>query len=163
MPWFWLLLAAAITLPFAVAAVTGAPWLPTMRREAEAALDLAQLKPGQTIIDLGSGDGRLLAAAARRGYRAIGYEINPFMYLVSLIVTRRYRRLVTIRLADFWHVPLPPADAIYVFLIQRLMPRLDAKLTRELTQPTLVISFVFAIPDRQPTVTTKNTYLYQYK
>jgi SAM-dependent methyltransferase len=159
----WLLLAAAVTLPFGVAAITGAPWLPTMRRDAEGALDLANLKPGQTIIDLGSGDGRLLATAARRGCRAIGYEINPFMYLISLAVTWRYRRQVNIHLADFWHAPLPPADAIYVFLIQRLMPRLDAKLTHELTQPTPVISFVFSIPGRKPAVTTKNTYLYQYK
>jgi len=65
----WLLLAAVIILPFAVAAITGAPWLPTLRRDAEAALNLANLKPGQTIIDLGSGDGRLLATAARHWLR----------------------------------------------------------------------------------------------
>jgi hypothetical protein len=133
-----------------------------MRRDTAAILDLAALTPGQTLIDLGSGDGRFLRAAARRGIRGIGYELNPFLWLISLIVTWRYRQLVRIHLANFWHTPLPPADAIYVFLIHRLMSKLDHKLTQEITTPTRVISFVFQIPGREPVVSTRNSYRYQY-
>ena len=146
----WILLALAVTLPFGVAALTGAPWLPTLKRETDSALAIADLKPGQTIIDLGSGDGRLLLAAARRGLRGSGYEINPFMYLISLIVTFRYRRRITIHPADFWRARLPPTDAVYVFLLPRLMPDLERKLTSELVKPTPVISLAFEFPGRRP-------------
>ena len=145
-----------------MAAIIGAPYLPIMRRDYEPILDLANLKPGQTILDLGSGDGRFLLAAARRGYRAIGYEINPFLYVISRLLTWRYRSLVTIHLANFWPADLPPVDAIYVFLIDRLMPKLDTKLTKEIAKPTPVISFVFKIPGRKPQVQTRNAYLYWY-
>lgn len=158
----WPLILLLIVLPFGLAVWIGAPYVPILRRDYESVLDLAGLQPGQTIIDLGSGDGRFLRAAARRGYHAIGYEINPFLYLISLIVTWRYRRLVRIHLADFWRTPLSPADAIYVFLIDRLMPKLDQKLTKELSLPTPLISFVFAIPDRKPAAQTHNAYRYDY-
>lgn len=158
----WLLILLAIVLPFGLAVWIGAPYVPILKRDYESVLDLAGLQPGQTIIDLGSGDGRFLRAAARHGYRAIGYEINPFLYLISIIVTWRYRRLVRVHLADFWRTPLAPADAIYVFLIDRLMPKLNQKLTRELTQPTPLISFVFTIPGRKPDAQTHNAYRYDY-
>ena len=156
---WWLVL---LVLPFGLAVWMGAPYVPILRRDYEPVLDLADLKPGQTIVDLGSGDGRLLRAAAARGYQAIGYEINPFLVAVSWLVTWRYRRLVRVRLADFWHTPLPPADAVYVFLIDRYMTRLDHKLSQELTRPTPVISFVFQIPGRRPSRRTRNAYRYEY-
>ena len=104
----------------------------------------------------------MLAAAARRGIKGIGYEINPLIYAVSIIVTWRYRHLVRIHLADFWHTPLPEADAVYVFLIDRLMPKLHRKLQADLHRPTPVISFVFQIPGVTPTASTSNAYRYDY-
>jgi SAM-dependent methyltransferase len=158
----WLLVLLILVLPFGLAVWRGAPYVPIVRRDYEPVLDLAELKPGQTILDLGSGDGRLLRAAAQRGYQGVGYEINPFVYVVSLFVTWRYRRLVTIHLGDFWAAPVTSADAIYVFLIDRLMSRLDAKLTAEIKHSTPVVSFVFAIPGRTPDKTTRNAFRYQY-
>ena len=157
-----LLIVFLIVLPFGVAAIIGAPYVPILSRDSRALLAFADLKPGQTIIDLGSGDGRFLRAAARQGYRGIGYEINPFLVLISRIVTWRYRHLITIRLADFWKTNLPPADAIYVFLIERLMPKLDQKLAKEISRPTPVVSFVFTIPGRTPEATLRNAARYRY-
>lgn len=151
-----------LAVAFGLGAWLGAPYLPILSRDSAALLELSQLQPGQTLIDLGSGDGRLLRHAAARGIRCIGYEINPFLVLISRLVTWRYRRLITIHLADFWHVTLPPADAVYVFLIQRYMARLDRKLTAEITRPTRVVSFVFEIPHRQPVQRNSNTFVYAY-
>ena len=156
------LIVLLIVLPFGLAAIIGAPYVPVLHRDATGLLELAELKPGQTIIDLGSGDGRFLLAAAKHGYRGIGYEINPFLVVVSRVLTWRYRHLVTIHLADLWQVKLPPADVIYIFLIDRLMPKLDAKLKREITTPTSVISFVFAIPEKTAERTTRNAFRYRY-
>jgi 16S rRNA A1518/A1519 N6-dimethyltransferase RsmA/KsgA/DIM1 with predicted DNA glycosylase/AP lyase activity len=145
--WFWLF--AVVVLCFGLGALLGAPFLPVRKVDAEAALDLAELKAGQTLIDLGSGDGRLLLAAAQRGASAIGYEVNPIMYLWSLVVTWRYRRQISVRLQNFWRLPLPPADVIYIFLGQ------------EVARPTKVVSYVFELP-RQPIKSTRNTHLYLY-
>jgi cyclopropane fatty-acyl-phospholipid synthase-like methyltransferase len=156
---FWVL--AIIVGCFGLGALFGAPFLPARQVDVEAALDLAEVKAGETVIDLGSGDGRLLLAAASRGAQAIGYEINPLMWLWSWLRTRRYRRKITVKLANFWLEPLPPADVIYTFLITRHVDRLDAKLKRELDKSTRVVSYVFDLP-RQPVKQTRNTFLYRY-
>jgi SAM-dependent methyltransferase len=159
----WLLLALIIFVTaFALAGWVGAPYVPILNRDSDALLKLADLKPGQTMVDLGSGDGRLLRAAAKRGIRGIGYEINPFMVFVSRIVCWRYRKLVQIHLADFWRIELPQADVIYVFLIPKFMPKLDQHLTSRLKKPTRLISYAFEIPARKPIHRTPNTFVYQY-
>jgi 16S rRNA A1518/A1519 N6-dimethyltransferase RsmA/KsgA/DIM1 with predicted DNA glycosylase/AP lyase activity len=156
---FWLV--AALVGCFGLGAMLGAPFLPIRRPDLEAALDLAEVTAGQTVIDLGSGDGRLLLAAAKRGASAIGYEINPLLVVWSRAVTWRYRRLVTIHLADFWRAQLPDADVIYTFLLTRYTKRLDRKLAAETRRPTKLISYVFELP-RPPLKQTRNTFLYQY-
>ncbi len=158
----WYVLAIVLFGGFGVAAFIGAPYVPILRRDYGPLLELAQLKPGQTLIDLGSGDGRLLREAAKRGVRAIGYEINPVLYAISLVVCWRYRGLVRIRLGDFWHAKLPAADIIYVFLLDRYMSRLDRKLSNELSHPTTVVSFVFEIPGRAAVRSSRNTFVYDY-
>lgn len=157
-----LITALIIALAFGLGALLGAPYLPVLKAEHEALLDLCEIEPGQTLLDLGSGDGRFLKAAAKRGYRSIGYEINPFLYLISLIVTWPERKLVTIHLGDFWRISLPEVDAIYVFLIDRFMHRLGQKLEEEIKTPTTVISYVFAIPSKEPDLATKNAFSYRY-
>jgi hypothetical protein len=157
----WLGLLVGGLAGFGLGAILGAPYLPVRRADEEAIFKLAELKPGQTLIDLGSGDGRMLTAAAQRGLKAIGYEVNPVLYLWSVARTWRHRRLVTVKLGDYWTRSLPAADAIYVFLIKHHMARLDRKLTGELTQPTKVISYIYELP-RQPRRSNRNTHLYIY-
>lgn len=158
----WYVLAVALLGGFGVAAFIGAPYVPILRRDYRPLLELAELKPGQTLIDLGSGDGRLLREVAKRGSRAIGYEINPVLYVISLAVCWRYRGLVRIKLGDYWHAELPPADIIYVFLLDRYMSRLDRKLSSELTGPTQVVSFVFPIPGKTAVRASRNAFVYDY-
>jgi hypothetical protein len=155
----WLILFVSC---FAVGALLGAPYLPVLGRDVNALLDLADLKPGDHLIDLGSGDGKLLKAAAKRGIRATGYEINPIVWLISVINCWPYRRLVTIYCRNFWNLQWPECDAIYVFLIDRYMKKLDAKAQRDIRKPTKLVSYVFQIPDRKPVRSNKNSYVYHY-
>lgn len=156
--WFLVLVAIA----FGLGAWLGAPYLPVLGRDVESLLNLAELKSGQTLIDLGCGDGRLLKAAAKVGVNGIGFEINPLLVLVAKLNCWRLRKSIKIYWGDYWRVRLPAADAIYVFLIDRYMPKLDRKLTAEITKPTRVVSYIFAIPGRKPVATTKNSYAYVY-
>lgn len=157
--WFWLLL--VISGLFALGAIMGAPYVPTLKKSSEDLLDMVNLKTGSTIIDLGSGDGAFALQAAKRGHVIIGYEINPVLVIIARIRTLKYRKNVKIYLRDFWRTELPEADAIYVFLIDRHMQKLGDKLQKEIKRPTLVVSHVFKIPGIKPIKENQNTVVYK--
>lgn len=140
----------------------GAPYLPTLRPQMEAALDLLDLSEGQTMLELGSGDGRVLIAAAERGWNAIGYELNPALALYSWLRTRKYGARVKVIWGNFWWRKLPEADGVFVFLLQKYMSKLDKKITQEISKPVKLVSFVFTIPDRKPARVEKSLSLYAY-
>lgn len=142
----------------------GAPYLPTLSKQTQEALDLLDLKPGQTLLELGSGDGTVLLAAARRGIRCIGYELNPVLVGISKLVTWRYRKLVTIKMGNYWSVQWPKTDGIYVFLLQKYMSKLDTKVTQEAAKHGQIrlVSFAFTIPHRKPKKQLGGLTLYEF-
>lgn len=148
---------------FAIGALRGAPFLPSRRLAVQRALLMLKLKPGQLLLDLGSGSGTVLVAAARKGIRVVGYEINPLLWFFSWLRLWPYREFASVKLGNYWKRPLPVADGIYVFLIDKYMPRLDAKLSAEISRPTKLVSFVFKIPGRKPAAVERGLYLYQYQ
>ena len=160
----WLVLGLAVILIcFGGVVLVGAPYLPTLSPQIKAALKLANLKPGETILELGCGDGRVLIAAAERGWQAVGYELNPLLAGLAWLRTRRYRKQVKVQWGSFWRASWPEAEAIFVFLLPKYMSKLDTKITQEAHKPVKLVSFAFAIPGRRPTSQQKNVYLYQYR
>ena len=153
--WLWLeiTLAALVALVFGVV-FEGAPYVPTKRKDVRRALKLAKLKPGELIVDLGSGDGRLLAEAAERGYRAIGYELSPILVLISRLTLRKYRDSVTVRNTNFWYTKLPDdTKVVFVFLAGPFMKRLARYMQREanrLGRSIELISYGFELPGHTP-------------
>src|SRR5207302_6499272 len=89
-----LLLAACSVLAFAQATTTYEPevgqagkdvvWVPTPQALVDKMLDMAKVTPKDYLIDLGSGDGRTVITAAKRGVRAMGIEYNPDMVELSI-------------------------------------------------------------------------------
>lgn len=143
----------------------GAPYLPTLSPQVEASLDLIDLKPGQTLLELGSGDGRVLLAGARAGLKVIGYELNPLLVFYSRLRTWRYRGQVTVVWGNYWRHRLPECDGIFVFLLDRYMPRLDKKITQELRGDVKLVSFAFKVPGRSVSAVSesvKGLFLYKY-
>lgn len=158
----WLLIMAlAVVICFAVAILLGAPYLPTLKEQTVTAINLLDLAAGQTLIELGSGDGRVLLAAAKRGIRGIGYEVNPIMVLVGRIVTWRYRHLIDIYWRDIWRIKLPRAEGVYVFLLKRHMKKLDKKIAQECPYPIKVVSFAFAFDNHVPVAEQSGVMLYE--
>lgn len=152
-----------LVLVFGIVVVVGPPFVPTLSKQVVTALDLLDLKPGQTLLELGAGDGRVMKAAAERGLRVVGVEINPFLVLIAKIRCWKYRKQVTIIWDDMWKAHWPQADGIFTFMIQRQMERLDKKIIAWHKKPVKLASFAFHIPDKAPKSKYNGIFLYEYK
>ena len=162
----WLGLVLLILACFGYVLLFGAPYLPTLQPQITAALDLADLKSGQTLLELGCGDGRVVLAAARRGLKVTGYELNPLLAGVAWLRTIKYRQQVTIRCRDFWRADWPPAAAIFTFLLPKYMSKLDKKVERFARQqgrPVKLISFAFQVPAKPAVAERQGVRLYLYR
>jgi SAM-dependent methyltransferase len=156
------LVALALLGCFSFVLLYGAPYLPTLDKQVTAALDMADLKPGQTLLELGCGDGKVLVAAAERGCYAVGYELNPILALVAWVRTRRYKGKVKVYCRNFWNVDWPPAEVIFVFLLDRFMLKLDKKIIQLEQRNVKLVSFAFQVPGRSPMAERGGVYMYQY-
>jgi len=148
---------------FSLVVFFGAPYLPTLGKQIPVALGLVDLKPGETLLELGCGDGSVLIAAAQRGWKVVGYELNPLLVLVSWLRTRRYRRQVKIHWGNFWTAKWPDADGIFVFLLPKYMAKLDKKVMQSARRPVKLVSFAFTIPGKATVKERGSVYLYEYR
>lgn len=132
-----------------LAFMTGAPFVPSTPKTAEKMIELAQLKPGKRVYDLGSGEGRLLFLAARKGALATGFEINPFLVILTKlkVLVSRHRRQISVHWRNFWHADLSRADVVFIYLLPWKMTRLKQFLLAQLKPGTLVVSNSFIFPD----------------
>ncbi len=124
--WYVLFVVAFL---FLVIALRGAPYVPTHRRQAEIALsDLYELSDKDVLVDVGSGDGIILRIAASKGARAIGYELNPLLALISRLLSRN-NPLISIKVADFWLIDLPvETTVVYAFSVSRDIEKMARKI-----------------------------------
>jgi precorrin-6B methylase 2 len=159
---FWIILLIVVLALQFVVLFLGAPYVPTLHKQRETALDLLELKPGQTLIDLGCGDGAMLIAAAKRGIKAVGYEINPLLVLIAWIRTRRYAKHVQIIHGNFWQKHWPQADAVFVFLTDRYMDRLHQNMKNRFKNCVKLVTYGFSIPDKKPADKEGACFLYRY-
>jgi cyclopropane fatty-acyl-phospholipid synthase-like methyltransferase len=112
-------------------------------------LTIADVGPGDTVYDLGCGDGRVIITAARRyGARAVGIEIDPLRYLwcQALITVLGLRGRIKIVFGDFFTQDLGQADVVTCYLLQSTNKRLEKKFKQELRPGTRVVSHYFLFP-----------------
>jgi len=127
----------------------GAMFTSTHRLRVERAVDALRLVPGETLFDLGCGDGRFLVAACRRGARAIGYDVNAWAWFLARLKTARLKG-AEVRFGSFWEADLSQADAVVLYLFPDVMAKLAEKLERELKPGARVASCNFVLPGWRP-------------
>ena len=127
------------------------PFVPTPRPIVRRMLDLADTKPGDRLIDLGAGDGRIvITAASEYGARALGVELHPERYsIIRNRATSLKPNLHAIR-ENFFQTDLSNADVVTMYLLPSVNEALRKKLERELHGGARVVTHDFSIPEWTP-------------
>ena len=138
-------------------------WVPTPDELVEAMLNMAKVAPNDTVMDLGSGDGRIVIAAAKRGARATGFEFNPDMVALS---KRNAENAGVSGKASFVNADIFASDFSKATVITMyLLPQLNLKLRPTilgLKPGTRVVSHAFTMDDWQADQTIEKEYRTAY-
>lgn len=145
-----------------------APFVPSPRVVARAMMGLAQVQPGELVVDLGSGHGEILFSAARSRARAYGYELSWVLGAIT-----KLRQLWNVRggsikviRGDLFAADLRDADVVTCYIFPKAMERLRAKFEAELKPAARVVSETFPIHGWTPAqvihVANRPIFLYHY-
>lgn len=152
-----------IIVIFGYSLLRGAPYAALSKKRLNSMIKLLDIKPGQSSVDLGSGDARIVIELAKLGVKAYGYEINPLLVFISRrnIKKAGLEHKAKIYWKNYWSSDLSRYDIITVYGIPHMMKRLEKKLSNELKSGARVASNHFPFPTWQPRKKLGNVYLYQ--
>ncbi len=126
-------------------------WVPTPQALVEKMLDMAKITPQDLHYDLGSGDGRTVITAAKRGARSFGIEYNPDM--VALSQKNATAAGVTARAtfvqADLFETDFSKANVVTLFLLPSINMKLRPKIL-EMAPGTRIVANTFTMEDWTP-------------
>jgi SAM-dependent methyltransferase len=129
------------------------PYVPTPQEVVDRMLELAQVKRGDVVYDLGSGDGRIVITAAKKyGVKAIGFEIDPERIKESQenIKKAGVGNLVEIRQQDIRNVDLSPASVLTMYLLPEVNLMIRPNIWKQMKPGSRVVSHDFDMGDWKP-------------
>ena len=115
-------------------------------------IELAGVKKGDVVYDLGSGDGRIVIAAAKKGARAVGFDIDPDLVAESRANIKKagVQDSAEIRNQDILTVDLSPASVVTMYLLPDVNLKLKPNLLSQLKPGSRVVSHSFDMGDWKP-------------
>jgi SAM-dependent methyltransferase len=141
-------------------------YVPTPQPLVDRMLDMAQVKPGDYMIDFGCGDGRMVISAAKRGARGYGVDINPVRIeeanenAKKAGVTDR----VEFKVANLFEEDLSKADVMAMYLLPDINLRLRPKILNDMKPGTRIVSHDFSMgewkPEQRVTIAKKTLYFW---
>lgn len=138
------------------------PFVPTPESTVDAMLTLANVGPEDTVIDLGSGDGRIVIAAAKRGARATGIDIDPERIREADENAKENNvqdRVKFIR-QNLFDADIKPATVLTMYLLPSVNLKLRPKLLKDLRPGTRVVSHAFDLGNWEPDKRLEQVYLW---
>lgn len=128
------------------------PFVPSPQIVVDKMVELAGVKQGDVVYDLGSGDGRIVIAAAKKGARAVGFEIDPELVGESRANLQKagVQAAAEIRNQDILTVDLSPASVITMYLLPDVNLKLRPNLLSQLKPGSRVVSHSFDMGDWKP-------------
>jgi hypothetical protein len=123
-------------------------WVPTPDAVISRMLDMAEVSPSDFLVDLGSGDGRTVIAAAKRGVRAMGVEYNPKMVALSIREAERHGVAKSVKFVngDIFATDFSQATVLTLYLLPSLNLKLRPTIL-DMKPGTRVVSHAFNMSD----------------
>jgi hypothetical protein len=146
--------------------ITGLPWVPSKSKRIRRALELAGLKAGETIYDLGAGDGRVLTIAAGEfGAHANGIELSPVHCLIALgrIFAKGLQGKAKIRWGNLYRSNIRDADVIYVYLTRTHAFRVKSILDKQLRRGARVVTLSSDLEGWEPSDMDSEALIFLYE
>ncbi len=141
----------------------GGFYVPTSPEATDLMVQLAKINSSDIVTDFGSGDGRLLIAAAKAGAKkCYGYEIQPWLIKMSrkLIAKENLGDKIEILPHSFWHADVSNTTAILLYQISYAMKGIEEKLQKELPIGARVVANGFKFPNWKEEKIVGNVRLY---
>lgn len=128
------------------------PFVPTPQEVVDKMIELAGVKKGDVVYDLGSGDGRIVVTAAKAGARAVGFEIDGDLVKQSRENIRKagVEQLAEIRQQDILTVDLSGATVITMYLLPDVNLKLKPNILKQMKPGSRVVSHAFDMGDWKP-------------
>ena len=157
-----LVLAGMVILPI----FFGAPWHPLMPGTIRRILRFAEVQPGETVCDLGCGEGRVLITAAKEfSARAIGVEIDPLKTLLARLL-RKINGVddrVNIVRGNLFDFDPGSADVLYLYLTHQAMDKLFPEILKKLKPSVRIVSYRFCLRGMTPEKVSEDKTLFLYQ
>ncbi len=140
-----------ILIPTLYCLYRGAPFVPTHMAQVKRMLSAVPLKKGMKVVDLGSGDGRLVHwASIKYGANATGYEFSPLVFAWSKLLQIGWMlkgSRAHILWRNFWTQDLSDVDVVVCYLLTGTMERMEKELMPQLKDGAWIISNAFQFKD----------------
>lgn len=143
----------AVTGPFVAPALRKVclPFVPATGTQLENVFSVLKGRSG-SLVDIGSGDGRIVIAAAKRGFKAVGFELNPWLVWYSRYKAWRegVHHSTSFYISDLWKVSFSEYTNVVIFGVPQMMEQLEVKLQMELQSSAKVVACRFPFPTWTP-------------
>lgn len=128
------------------------PFVPSPQEVVDKMIELAGVKPGDMVYDMGSGDGRIVITAAKRGAKAVGFEIDGDLVHESRANIQKagVQALAEIRHQDILTVDFSAASVVTMYLLPDVNLTLKPSLLSQLKPGARVVSHAFDMGDWKP-------------
>jgi Methyltransferase domain len=125
------------------------PYVPTPPDVVERMLDMANIKPGEYLIDLGSGDGRIVVMAAQRGARAYGVDLNPKRVAEGIANAAKagVSDRATFEVKDLFDTDISKADVVTTYLLPLVNLDLRPRLLEQMRPGARLVTHAFHMGD----------------
>lgn len=128
------------------------PFVPTPQEVVDKMIELAGVKKGDVVYDLGSGDGRIVITAAKKGARAVGFDVDGDLVKESRENIRKagLEKMAEIKQQDILTVDLSPASVVTMYLLPDVNLKLRPNIMKQMKPGSRVVSHAFDMGDWKP-------------
>lgn len=164
---FLLMISASANAQAAKAVPLDVPFVPTPQPVVDKMLDLANVKPGDVVYDLGCGDGRIVISAVERGARGVGIDLNPQRIAEANANAKKagVSDKVKFMVGDLYKTDFSGASVVTLYLLSSVNQKLRPQLWKQLKVGTRVVSHAFDMgkewpPEKEEQVDGKTVYFW---